>query len=161
MPACLRVIGAHLPRGSSETGSVKKFVRKRAGQVTMPSRTVSTARCYAPDYRNKFVKSVCELPKVKCGVCPNQAFRPFDANAARDHLKGKHVMGVYPLLEKTPVASSPPTSTRGRGETTSEPSLRTRAAPHSRSRSNAHVREGRARMVPRGVDVLSPLEEGE
>jgi superfamily II DNA or RNA helicase len=65
-----------------------RFVRKRDGQAG-----------YAPDCRNKFVKGVCELPKVKCGECPNQAFRPFDANAASDHLKGKHVMGVYPLLE--------------------------------------------------------------
>jgi hypothetical protein len=28
--------------------------------------------------RNKFVKGVCALPKVKCGECPNQAFIPFD-----------------------------------------------------------------------------------
>ena len=33
---------------------------------------------YAPACRNKFVKGVCELPKVKCGECPNQAFIPFD-----------------------------------------------------------------------------------
>ncbi len=65
-----------------------RFVRKRDGQAG-----------YAPDCRNKFVSGVCELPKVKCGECPNQAFRPFDADAVRDHLLGKHVMGVYPLLE--------------------------------------------------------------
>jgi superfamily II DNA or RNA helicase len=65
-----------------------RFVRKRDGQAG-----------YAPDCRNKFVKGVCELPKVKCGECPNQAFRPFDVDAVRDHLTGKHVMGVYPLLE--------------------------------------------------------------
>jgi superfamily II DNA or RNA helicase len=65
-----------------------RFVRKRDGQAG-----------YAPDCRNKFVSGVCELPKVKCGECPNQAFRPFDADAVRDHLLGKHVMGMYPLLE--------------------------------------------------------------
>jgi hypothetical protein len=31
---------------------------------------------YAPACRNKFVRGVCELPKVKCGDCPNQAFIP-------------------------------------------------------------------------------------
>jgi hypothetical protein len=53
---------------------------------------------YAPTCRNKFVQGVCELPKVKCGYCPNQAFVPFDAAAIVGHLTGRHVMGVYPLL---------------------------------------------------------------
>jgi hypothetical protein len=39
------------------------------------------------------------LPKIKCGDCPNQAFIPFDDTAALGHLTGRHVMGVYPLLE--------------------------------------------------------------
>lgn len=65
-----------------------RFVRKKDGQAG-----------YAPDCSNKFVRGVCDLPKVKCGECANQAFRPFDAAAVRAHLIGKHVMGVYPLLE--------------------------------------------------------------
>ena len=44
-------------------------------------------------------RGVCELPKVKCGECPNQAFIPFDDAAVIGHLTGRHVMGVYPLLE--------------------------------------------------------------
>src|SRR5438477_1873647 len=53
---------------------------------------------YAPACRNKFVQGVCELPKIKCGDCPNQAFVPFDYAAVIGHLTGRHVMGVYPLL---------------------------------------------------------------
>jgi superfamily II DNA or RNA helicase len=53
---------------------------------------------YAPACRNKFVRGVCELPKVKCGDCPNQAFSPCDDAAVVGHLLGRHVMGVYPLL---------------------------------------------------------------
>ena len=53
---------------------------------------------YAPACRNKFVRGVCELPKVKCGDCPNQAFIPFDDAAVVGHLTGRHVMGIYPLL---------------------------------------------------------------
>jgi superfamily II DNA or RNA helicase len=53
---------------------------------------------YAPACRNKFVQGVCELPKVKCGDCPNQAFMPFDDATVLGHLTGRHVMGVYPLL---------------------------------------------------------------
>ena len=54
---------------------------------------------YAPACTNKFVRGVCELPKVKCGECPNQAFVPVDDPAVLSHLQGRHVMGVYPLLE--------------------------------------------------------------
>ena len=48
---------------------------------------------------NKFVRGVCGLPAVKCGECPNQAFLPVDDQAIFDHLRGLHVMGVYPLLQ--------------------------------------------------------------
>lgn len=65
-----------------------RFVSKKTGKPG-----------YAPACRNKFVKGVCELPKVKCGECPNQAFIPFDDAAVVGHLTGRHVMGVYPLLE--------------------------------------------------------------
>jgi superfamily II DNA or RNA helicase len=54
---------------------------------------------YAPACRNKFVRGICELPKIKCGACQNQAFFPFDDAAVLGHLTGRHVMGVYPLLE--------------------------------------------------------------
>jgi len=36
---------------------------------------------------------------VKCGECPNQAFIPFDDAAVLDHLTGRQVLGLYPLLE--------------------------------------------------------------
>lgn len=54
---------------------------------------------YAPACANKFVRGVCELPKIKCSECMNQAFRPVDDRVILDHLQGRQVMGVYPLLE--------------------------------------------------------------
>jgi superfamily II DNA or RNA helicase len=65
-----------------------RFVSKKTGKPG-----------YAPACTNKFVRGVCELPKVKCGDCPNQAFVPVDDAAVLAHLQGRHVMGVYPLLE--------------------------------------------------------------
>jgi superfamily II DNA or RNA helicase len=65
-----------------------RFVSKKTGKPG-----------YAPACSNKFVRGVCELPKVKCGECPNQAFVPVDDVAVIGHLQGRHVMGVYPLLE--------------------------------------------------------------
>jgi hypothetical protein len=67
-----------------------------------PTRFVSkkTSRVgYAPACGNKFVPGVCELPKIRCGECPNQTFDVVDDQSVLNHLQGRHVMGVYPLLE--------------------------------------------------------------
>jgi superfamily II DNA or RNA helicase len=53
---------------------------------------------YAPACSNKFRPGVCGLPRVKCGQCLNQAFVPVGDRVVLDHLKGRHVMGVYALL---------------------------------------------------------------
>jgi superfamily II DNA or RNA helicase len=55
-------------------------------------------RGYAPACTNEWVRGVCEKPRVKCGECPHQAFVPVDDRAILDHLCGRHVIGVYPLL---------------------------------------------------------------
>lgn len=65
-----------------------KFISKKTGKSG-----------YAPQCSNKFVPGVCGLPRVKCGECSNQAFLPADDRALLDHLQGRQVMGVYPLLE--------------------------------------------------------------
>jgi len=56
-------------------------------------------RGYAPACFNEWVRGVCEKPRVKCSECPNQAFIPVDDQVILDHLQGRHVIGVYPLLE--------------------------------------------------------------
>ena len=53
---------------------------------------------YAPACANEWVQEVCEKPRVTCGECPNQAFLEVTDRALLDHLQGRHVMGVYPLL---------------------------------------------------------------
>jgi superfamily II DNA or RNA helicase len=73
----------------------------RGREDIFPTRFVSarTGKSgYAPACRNKFVRGVCGLPKIKCGDCLNQAFIPFDDSAVVGHLTGRHVMGIYPLL---------------------------------------------------------------
>ncbi len=89
------------PRTSDEKVKVFRSLFRGRRDV-FPTRFVSkkTGKSgYAPACKNKFVKGVCELPKVKCGQCPNQAFIPLDDAALVGHLTGRHVMGVYPLLE--------------------------------------------------------------
>jgi hypothetical protein len=93
--------GAPIPRTSAD--KVRLFRSLFRGREDIfPTRFVSakTGKSgYAPACRNKFVRGVCELPKVKCGDCPSQAFIPFDDPAVVGHLTGRHVMGIYPILE--------------------------------------------------------------
>jgi len=72
------------------TEKVKLFLKLFRGREDVyPTRFVSKKTGkpgYAPACANKFVRGLCELPKVKCGECSNQAFHPADAAAvlARD-----------------------------------------------------------------------------
>lgn len=54
---------------------------------------------YSPVCRNEWSKVVCEKPRVKCSECPNQAFPPLDEAAVRDHLTGKHTIGMYAIRQ--------------------------------------------------------------
>ena len=54
---------------------------------------------YAPACSNEWVQGVCEKPRIKCGECPNQAFIPVNDQVIEGHLRGRHVIGVYPLLK--------------------------------------------------------------
>jgi len=61
--------------------------------------TTSGRSGYALACANEWVRPVCDKPRVKCGDCPNQAFIPVTDRVILDHLQGRHVMGVYPLLD--------------------------------------------------------------
>ncbi|MDD5308700.1 MAG: DEAD/DEAH box helicase family protein [Deltaproteobacteria bacterium] len=53
---------------------------------------------YAPACDNEWVPGVCAKPRVKCGECPSRAFAAVTDQVIADHLRGKHVVGVYPML---------------------------------------------------------------
>ena len=53
---------------------------------------------YAPVCANEWVPRVCGKPRVKCGACPSQAFREVTDKAIDGHLRGRHTIGVYPML---------------------------------------------------------------
>ena len=56
-------------------------------------------RGYSPVCKNEWVRSLCRKPAIKCSECPNQQFLPFDEVAIRQHLDGRQVIGVYPMLK--------------------------------------------------------------
>ena len=53
---------------------------------------------YAPACANEWVPRICGKPRVKCGACPNQAFPAMTDEAIDGHLRGRHTIGVYPVL---------------------------------------------------------------
>jgi superfamily II DNA or RNA helicase len=53
---------------------------------------------YSPACGNEWKRGVCEKPRVKCGECPHRDFVPVTDQVILDHLQGRHVAGVYPLL---------------------------------------------------------------
>lgn len=59
----------------------------------------SAKKGYSPACSNEWVRGVCEKPRIKCGECTNQAFLPISTDVILDHLQGRHVIGIYPMLK--------------------------------------------------------------
>jgi superfamily II DNA or RNA helicase len=56
---------------------------------------------YSPACTNDWVSGVCgktRKPPVKCSECDNRKFLPVTDHVIMDHLQGRHVIGVYPML---------------------------------------------------------------
>ena len=53
---------------------------------------------YAPVCGNEWKPQVCGKPRIRCSVCPNQAFLPMTDDVINRHLRGQHTIGVYPML---------------------------------------------------------------
>jgi hypothetical protein len=75
-------------RGRTDVFPVR-FVSKKTGRAG-----------YAPACSNKWLPELCLLKSGgKCSDCTNQSFIPVGEQLIVEHLRGRHVMGVYPLLE--------------------------------------------------------------
>jgi hypothetical protein len=75
-------------RGRTDVFPVR-FVSRKTGRVG-----------YAPACSNKWLPELCLLKSGgKCSDCTNQSFIPVGEQLIVEHLQGRHVMGVYPLLE--------------------------------------------------------------
>jgi superfamily II DNA or RNA helicase len=61
-------------------------------------KTKTGRKGYAPACSNEWVGGVCQKPRVKCGRCSHRGFLPVTDQVVLDHLQGRHVIGVYPLL---------------------------------------------------------------
>ena len=53
---------------------------------------------YSPACGNEWLPGICEKPRIKCTDCPNRAFLAVSDDAVYEHLSGRRVLGVYPIL---------------------------------------------------------------
>jgi hypothetical protein len=53
---------------------------------------------YSPACANEWKRPLCGKPRTKCGDCENRNLMAVTDELIRDHLIGKHTIGVYPLL---------------------------------------------------------------
>jgi len=91
------------PAPSTSAQKVALFMNLFRGRTDVyPKRWVNTkknTKGYSPACSNEWVRGVCDKRSVKCGECPNQAFIPVTEKTVHDHFQGRHVIGVYPMLE--------------------------------------------------------------
>jgi len=52
---------------------------------------------YSPVCLNKW-KQICVKPKIKCSKCTHKLYNLLNENTVEEHLRGKSVIGIYPLL---------------------------------------------------------------
>ncbi|KXK25182.1 MAG: Type III restriction enzyme, res subunit [Candidatus Brocadia sinica] len=53
---------------------------------------------FSPVCNNEWVDGICEKPKIKCNECSHRSFAHVTDSVIREHLEGKHTIGVYLLL---------------------------------------------------------------
>lgn len=97
-------VPAHTPSANASLSTDEKvalFRRLFRGRTDVyPVRWESKAgkSGYAPAYANEWRPGVCEKPRIKCGDCQQRQLLPLTDQVAFDHLAGRHVIGLYPLL---------------------------------------------------------------
>ncbi len=86
---------------SSPSDKIKLFRSLFRGRVDVYPKRWENARAakagYAPVCANEWKPRLCGKPRIKCGVCPNQAFLTVTDEAIDAHLRGRDTLGVYPM----------------------------------------------------------------
>jgi len=76
----------------------RSFFRGRSDVYAMRWQGTNGRSGYAVACENEWAAGICQKPRIKCGDCQHRQFKPLAFNAVYDHLAGKHVAGLYPLL---------------------------------------------------------------
>ena len=91
------------PKNSTEKVALFRSLFRGCEDV-FPRLWISRAgkKGYAPACLNDWAAGVCGktlTPPVKCGESSNRKFLPVTDQTILDHLQGRHIIGIYPMLE--------------------------------------------------------------
>lgn len=53
---------------------------------------------YSPICVNQWRSGVCRKPRIPCSKCPDRAYEPLNGSIIEKHLRGRDVIGLYPML---------------------------------------------------------------
>ncbi len=82
---------------SSNKEKIDLFLSLFRGRTDVCAKRWKNKPGYSPYCYNDFKPGICFKPKIKCTECNNNHFAPLDEEQIKDHLTGKHVLGLYPL----------------------------------------------------------------
>ncbi|MCF8033714.1 MAG: DEAD/DEAH box helicase [Desulfarculaceae bacterium] len=76
----------------------RRLFRGRTDVYSLRWESAKGTAGYSPACANEWRPGVCHKPRVKCGDCNQRLLLPVTDQVIYDHLTGKHIVGVYPLL---------------------------------------------------------------
>ena len=87
----------------SQTERIKLFLSFFRGRddvfaMFWQSRKNPSRKGYSPVCKNEWVAGKCEKPEIKCSTCAHKEYVPLSPEILSEHLAGKQVIGIYPML---------------------------------------------------------------
>lgn len=86
-----------ITQNSSSKEKIDLFLSLFKGRADVCAKRWKNKPGYSPYCYNDFKPGICNKPKIKCTECKNSHFVPLDAEQIKNHLLGKHVLGLYPM----------------------------------------------------------------
>jgi hypothetical protein len=53
---------------------------------------------YSPVCLNQWQEGLCGKPRIPCAKCDHKAYAPLNEDTIEEHLRGKIIVGIYPML---------------------------------------------------------------
>jgi len=90
---------ANTPTSASEKVAVfRELFVSRNDVFALRWSSAKTGRSgYAPACAHEWEKPICRKPEIKCNACTHRELLPLTDRVLLAHLRGHHVVGVYPL----------------------------------------------------------------
>ena len=92
--------GYDLNQNSTNQEKIELFLSLFKGRNDVVAKRWRNKPGYSPYCFNDFIPGVCYKPKIKCSDCKNSAFAKLDEEQIEKHLRGEHVLGLYPLTKE-------------------------------------------------------------